>query len=381
MGVNITSNMNLPVPQVGNENGPLYATDVNGCFSIVDAHNHTPGSGVLITPPAMNISSDLTFQDNRATLLYSLTFTPQTAPLTAATPDLAALYVAGADLYYNDVNGNQIRMTQNGGIVGSPGTISGLVPPASASYVSAQSTFVFQSAVNTPAGIDAGPISIGNLTLNSFTTTINANSGIGADYNITLAAAPPGVLSLLTMDTSGNVGYTTASSIVPPGIIQMTATTAAPTGYLLCDGTAYSRTTYAALFAAISTAYGVGDGSTTFNVPDFRGIFPRGVDNGAGNDPDTSSRTATNGGNSGDNVGSLQGYENASHVHYETFDGDNSAFFENNGGTYSNASGSCLIAIDPQVPTTTQVTSTDTGPSGGNETRPINLYVNFIIKT
>ena len=45
----------------------------------------------------------------------------------------------------------------------------------------------------------------------------------------------------------------------------------APTGWLLCDGTAYSRTvTYSSLFAAIGTAYGVGDGSTTFNVPDLR---------------------------------------------------------------------------------------------------------------
>lgn len=49
------------------------------------------------------------------------------------------------------------------------------------------------------------------------------------------------------------------------------AGTSAPTGWLLCDGTAVSRTTYAALFAVISTVYGVGDGSTTFNLPDGRG--------------------------------------------------------------------------------------------------------------
>jgi microcystin-dependent protein len=51
----------------------------------------------------------------------------------------------------------------------------------------------------------------------------------------------------------------------------ITAASSAPSGWLLCDGTAVSRTTYSALFTAISTAYGVGDGSTTFNVPDFRG--------------------------------------------------------------------------------------------------------------
>ena len=51
----------------------------------------------------------------------------------------------------------------------------------------------------------------------------------------------------------------------------------APSGYLLCDGSAVSRTTYANLFNAISTSFGVGDGSTTFNIPDMRQAVPRGV--------------------------------------------------------------------------------------------------------
>lgn len=59
----------------------------------------------------------------------------------------------------------------------------------------------------------------------------------------------------------------------------------APTGFLPLDGRAISRTTYAALFAAIGTTYGSGDGSTTFNLPDARGEFLRGVDNGRGVDP------------------------------------------------------------------------------------------------
>lgn len=63
----------------------------------------------------------------------------------------------------------------------------------------------------------------------------------------------------------------TFGSGIPPGSIFEYAAASAPTGYLLCDGSAVSRTTYAALFTAISTSYGVGDGSTTFNVPDRRG--------------------------------------------------------------------------------------------------------------
>lgn len=68
--------------------------------------------------------------------------------------------------------------------------------------------------------------------------------------------------------------------IEKPGMIKPFAGAAAPTGYLACDGAAVSRSTYSDLFTAIGTAWGVGDGSTTFNVPDFRGKFPVGKDSG-----------------------------------------------------------------------------------------------------
>ena len=65
---------------------------------------------------------------------------------------------------------------------------------------------------------------------------------------------------------------------IPSGNIEMTARATAPGGWLLCQGQTVSRTTYAALFTAISTTYGTGNGSTTFNVPDFRGRTPVGLD-------------------------------------------------------------------------------------------------------
>lgn len=63
---------------------------------------------------------------------------------------------------------------------------------------------------------------------------------------------------------------------VPAGALTMFGGAAAPAGWLLCDGSAVSRTTYADLFTAIGTAYGSGDGATTFNVPDMRGRTPVG---------------------------------------------------------------------------------------------------------
>lgn len=66
------------------------------------------------------------------------------------------------------------------------------------------------------------------------------------------------------------------------GVVLPFAGSAAPSGFLLCAGQAVSRTTYAALFAVISTVYGAGDGSTTFNLPDLRGRAVAGVDNMGG---------------------------------------------------------------------------------------------------
>lgn len=64
----------------------------------------------------------------------------------------------------------------------------------------------------------------------------------------------------------------------PTGNVSMTARSTAPSGWLLCDGAAVSRSTYAALFSAIGTTYGTGDGSTTFNLPNLKGRIPVGVD-------------------------------------------------------------------------------------------------------
>jgi microcystin-dependent protein len=78
----------------------------------------------------------------------------------------------------------------------------------------------------------------------------------------------------------------------PAGVIKMYGGASAPTGFLLCDGSAVSRTTYSALFTAISTTYGVGDGSTTFNLPNFTNSFPRGNTPGVGAGADTHSHTS-----------------------------------------------------------------------------------------
>lgn len=73
---------------------------------------------------------------------------------------------------------------------------------------------------------------------------------------------------------------------VPAGMVMHFAGADAPSGWLVCDGSAVARADYADLFSAIGTVYGAGDGSTTFNLPDLRGEFLRGLDSGRGVDAD-----------------------------------------------------------------------------------------------
>jgi microcystin-dependent protein len=67
-------------------------------------------------------------------------------------------------------------------------------------------------------------------------------------------------------------------SVIPPGVIQAFGGGTVPSGWLLCDGSTASRSTYAGLFAAVGIVNGQGDGSTTFHLPDLRGRFIRGAD-------------------------------------------------------------------------------------------------------
>ncbi|AZB57263.1 hypothetical protein EBL89_18410 [Cereibacter sphaeroides] len=84
-------------------------------------------------------------------------------------------------------------------------------------------------------------------------------------------------------DTLATTGWV-RRFVLPPGCVAAFATSAPPGGWLRCNGAAISRTNYADLFAAIGTTFGNGDGSTTFNLPDLRGEFVRGWDNGRGAD-------------------------------------------------------------------------------------------------
>ena len=172
--------------------------------------------------------------------------------------------------------------------------------------------------------------------------------------------------------------------LFPPGLIAPFAGSAdkVPAGWLLCDGSAVSRSDYANLYDAIGVNWGTGDGSTTFNLPDLRGMFLRGVSGDSGYDPDADTRVLLkdNGGNTGNNVGSYQNdaIRNiwGSFTSGSMIPNGNSGFCRvdavgpgggQDGGQW--ASNTLNISFDASyvVPV-------------GNDNRPKNVYVTYIIK-
>jgi Phage Tail Collar Domain len=138
---------------------------------------------------------------------------------------------------------------------------------------------------------------------------------------------------------------------VPPGTVSAFAGLNQPAGWLFCRGQAVSRSVFSALFGQIGALHGAGDGSTTFNVPNLAGEFIRGFDAGRGID-------------AGRSFGSGQADEFRAHTHaYQQFE------TIPNGERDNNAQAG--IAMVGAV----------TGITGGSETRPRNIALNYIIKT
>ena len=147
-----------------------------------------------------------------------------------------------------------------------------------------------------------------------------------------------------------------------PGDMKMAAYASAPTGWLLCNGAAISRTTYAALFTAIGTTYGSGDGSTTFNLPDMRGKVPAGYKSGDAN-------FGTLGGAVGEAAHALTTGEMPAHTHTVP---------SNNPGSFITGSG--FAHGDPSNPGTAATTSSTGSGTAHNNIQP-SLTINFFIKT
>jgi len=190
------------------------------------------------------------------------------------------------------------------------------------------------------------------------------------------------IASLPVSITNGGTGATTATGarinlglgtfLVPTGCLIMWPSNTIPSDWKLCDGSALSRVTYATLFALLGTTFGAGDGSTTFNLPNYKNRMPYGADTVI--------------------VGATGGSADAiivSHTHTATVT-DAGHTHPYNGPITSNAgsaTGSGGVTADMSSRTTSSavtgitVANSTTGTSGTNANLPPYLGINFIIKT
>ena len=207
------------------------------------------------------------------------------------------------------------------------------------------------------------------------TVTLRAPASIASNVTFTLPSADGTVGQSLVTNGSAALSF---SNVCPIGSILMWAASTPPTGWLECDGSAVSRSTYATLFGLISDDYGAGNGTTTFNLPDLRGRFVRGWDHGAGTDPNAASRTDRGDGTTGDNVGTKQADEFKLHGHPFRL--------SENAGNDSEVSGGLMVSLNNQTNhpeftgTPAGTAGQQIGGSGGSETRPVNINMMYIIR-
>ena len=176
------------------------------------------------------------------------------------------------------------------------------------------------------------------------------------------------------------------------GFIQMFAGATAPTGWLLCNGAAISRTTYARLFAVIGTTYGAGDGSTTFNLPDFRDRFPVGAGttyarNSKGGAASVTLTTNTIPAHTHGKSGAISGGITSSGAHTHTFktQGDYAAkgtkkgIYSEDDSTWSGTS--VMTSSGAHTHNLPAHEHTSVGGGAAHENRPPYIGINFIICT
>jgi microcystin-dependent protein len=218
-------------------------------------------------------------------------------------------------------------------------------------------------------------------TLALLSGSLKVNSlGIGANE-----LANDSVTTVKILDGAVTAAKLAAGAALPAGAVMPFAMATAPTGWFSCDGTLLSRTTYALLFAAIGTTFGVGDGSTTFAIPDLRGRFVRST----GTDG-TATSLALGVKQASANLAHPHGVNDPGHNHYVNDPGHSHFVNDTNTTTNGLANVNGLAGTDQgDIPTSGSLTNIYLSASATNisiqssgeaESRPHNMALNYCIK-
>jgi microcystin-dependent protein len=203
--------------------------------------------------------------------------------------------------------------------------------------------------------------------------TLKAKGAASTNMDVYGTTARPGVFKLYYFPPDNKIySQNNTGNAEDAGAVFGYAGANCPAGSLSADGSAVSRVTYSDLYRAIGITHGQGDGSTTFNIPDYRGRFLRGVSGASTNDPDKASRTAmATGGNTGNAVGSVQGDAVQAHSH-----GVNVWFGENGTGPKQPN----IQGYGDSGPYAVGSTTAMNSGTSSSETRGKNAYVNYCVR-
>ena len=206
----ISTYMGFPVSTIGTDSGLSWETNLNAALSVIDSHNHSPGQGQQINPSGLNINSDLPFGGNNATLLRAVRFSAQPSAIPNSGADVGEIYVAGNELYYNDVTGgHQVQITSGGTVnATSSGISSGTATAAFSTGV-----LLVKSSSTSYANVALQSVLLSNAGNLTNQLTLQAPT-LSSSYPITLPALP-GATSFLAIDASGNI---TAFAAVAGGL-------------------------------------------------------------------------------------------------------------------------------------------------------------------
>jgi microcystin-dependent protein len=222
------------------------------------------------------------------------------------------------------------------------------------------------------AGTANSALSVANSAVSTANSAVStANSALSVS-NSAVSTANNALNNSSTAISTANSALAAATALNPAGMVIYVARNTAPTGFLKANGALISRSTYADLFAAIGTTFGVGDGSTTFALPDLRGEFPRGWDDSRGID-------------SGRGFGSVQGQDYQSHTHGVTDPGHrHQQVYQRNqidkaivGNVGDNGQFGDVLSFGSMQFSATGISIQN---SGASETRPRNIALLAIIK-
>lgn len=203
---------------------------------------------------------------------------------------------------------------------------------------------------------------------------IDANAVTASELNISGNGSSGQVVQ---SDGDGSFSYASLGTSFLSGMVMPYAGSSAPTGFLLCGGQAVSRTTYSDLFAVVGTTYGVGDGSSTFNLPDLQGRVVAGKDDMSGSSANR--LTDQTGGLNGDTLGDTGGSETHILTEAQLPAHSHGSVVTNVSATFKINTGDGGASVVQTINQTKSATSTGSG-SAHNNVQPT-IILNYIIKT